>query len=255
MSINISYTPPRYLLRRYEVLRHVRPGKQFIEIGAGHLKLSLDLLNSFESGTALDYSKYIESAYQALPASVQQRLTLSIGDIQELHIKTQFDCVVSCEVMEHVEDDRLFLRQIKSLLCPDGQIILSVPSRMKYWAIDDEIVGHFRRYERKDIINLFKDVGFENIKLLSYGFPFTNLLRLLRILLAKKQQRRKKHWDQRQLTEESGVHHASGIPNFLAIFVNRYTMLPLNIIASLFNRFDWSDGYIIIAKKQKSRDP
>ncbi|WYD81711.1 MAG: methyltransferase domain-containing protein [Candidatus Electrothrix gigas] len=249
--MSISYNPPRYLLRRYEILRHLRPGNRFIEIGAGNLKLSLDILNSFEHGTALDYSRYIESRYQALPASIQQHLSLIIGDIQQVDIKTQYDCAVSCEVMEHVEDDQLFIHQINAVLCPGGQIILSVPSRMKYWSIHDEIVGHLRRYERKDIIKLFEDVGFEDIEVLSYGFPFANLLRLPRILLAKKQQRRKQHWDQRRQSEDSGVHHASRFFNFLAIFVNRYTMLPLNIVASFFNRFDWSDGYIILARKPK----
>lgn len=245
----LSYNPPRYLFRRYEILRNIRPGENFLEVGTGNIKLAQALLGYFKCGTIVDFSRYVEAMYQRLPNEHKQRLRLRVGDVGELAFTETYTCVVTCEVMEHVEDDEGFLRRLHSLLNEGGQLVLSVPSRMKYWSIHDEIVGHLRRYEKEDIIERVERSGFSDIKVLSYGFPFVNLLRLPRILLAHKQHKRKKNLEKRQQTEDSGVHHASDTVNWLGLFVNQYTWLPFAWIASLFNRLDWSDGYIVIARK------
>ena len=245
----LSYNPPRYLFRRYEILRNVQPGEKFLEVGAGNIKLAQSLLSYFESGTIVDFSRYVRAVYQRLPNEHKQRLTLMVGDIEELAFTETYACVVTCEVMEHVADDEGFLRRLYSLLDEGGQLLLSVPSRMKYWSIHDEIVGHLRRYEKKQIIELVERSGFTDIKVLSYGFPFVNLLRLPRILLAQKQQKVKKDQDKRRQTEDSGVHHAGEAVNWLGLLVNQYTWLPFAWIAALFNARDWSDGYIVVARK------
>lgn len=245
----LSYNPPRYLFRRYEILRNVQPGEKFLEVGTGNIKLARALLRYFKCGTIVDFSRYVQALYQGLPNEHKQRLTLMVGDVGELLFTETFNCIVTCEVMEHVEDDEKFLRRLHSLLNESGQLILSVPSRMKYWSVHDEIVGHLRRYEKEDIVERVERSGFSDIKVLSYGFPFVNLLRLPRILLAYKQQNQKKNLEQRRQTEDSGVYHASDGVNWLGLFVNQYTLLPFAWIASLFNRLDWSDGYIVIARK------
>ena len=247
--MSISYNPPRYLLRRFEILRHLKPGQRFIEIAAGNLKLSRDLLRYFQRGTALDYSQFIEAIYHQLPQAERERLQLVVGDLFEAKLDADYDCVVACEVMEHVQDDAAFLQKLRSLLSPSGQLILSVPSRMKYWSVHDEIVGHLRRYEKDQLIQLLKNNGFSHIEVLSYGFPFINVLRWLRVLLAKKQEARKRQWTQRQQNEDSGVHHASQGFDFLGLFVNRFSLAIPAWVASWFTALDLSDGYIVIATK------
>lgn len=245
----LSYNPPRYLFRRFEILRHVKAGENFLEVGTGNMKLAQALLNNYRHGTVIDFSEFVQAIHKSLPVETRSRLTLKVGDIATLDIEERFDCIVSCEVMEHIEDDAGFLRRLHALLNTGGQIILTVPSRMKYWSIHDEIVGHIRRYEKDEIIELFSKEGYTNIQVLSYGFPFVNLLRLPRIWLARKQYKRKKDWGQRKQTEDSGVHHATDSFNWLGILVNQYTFLLLFWIASAFNSFDLSDGYIVIAEK------
>ena len=245
----LSYNPPRYLFRRHEIQRHVKSGENFLEIGAGNIKLAQALLKNFSRGTIVDFSQFVQDFYQQLPDEHQQKLSLIVGDIDELVLPENYDCVVTCEVMEHVKDDHAFLRRLHSLLNDGGQILLSVPSRMKYWSIHDDIVGHLRRYEKQEITELFERTGFTNITVLSYGFPFVNLLRIPRVLLAHKQHKHKKDWEKRQQTEESGAHHASKSFNWLGLFINQYTWLPLAWFATLFNQFDWSDGYLVVARK------
>ncbi|AUI67552.1 class I SAM-dependent methyltransferase [Beggiatoa leptomitoformis] len=245
----LKYFPPRYLFRRYEILRHLRPAKRFLEVGAGGLALSQELLAYFQAGKAVDFSPNIESYYMALPLPIRQRLTFEQGDVAQLPVADTYDCIVACEVMEHIEDDKQFLTTLYERLVPQGQLLISVPAHMKFWTIHDDITGHFRRYEKQAIIELFQQVGFENITVIAYGYPFINILRWLRALYAKKQAKVKASWDKNQQTQCSGINHVPTIFNWIGLFVNPYTVLPLNWIARLFNQLDLAEGYIIVADK------
>lgn len=243
------YYPPRYLFRRYEILRHVRPAELFLEVGAGSLNLACELLNYFSRGKAVDFSLETQSIYDELSSDITKRLVFESIDIAALPEEASYDCVVACEVMEHFEDDQTFLLKIHRLLKPQGQIILSVPARMKFWSIHDEITGHYRRYERQQIIDLYQAAGFENINVIAYGYPFINMLRRLRVLYAARQACEKTKWSKIEQTQRSGLHHIPTKFHWLGLLINPYTLLPLNWIARLFNKTNLSEGYIAIAEK------
>src|SRR5690606_29821801 len=63
---------------------------------------------------------------------------------------------------------------------------------MKYWSASDEGVGHYRRYEKQELIRLLQDEKFQVIRFASYGFPVLNIIAILRnsffAQLLKKQQ-------------------------------------------------------------------
>ncbi|RIK35873.1 MAG: hypothetical protein DCC55_28980 [Chloroflexi bacterium] len=40
----------------------------------------------------------------------------------------QFDCIVSIDVMEHLQDDAAFLRELRRILRPNGRLIVTVPN-------------------------------------------------------------------------------------------------------------------------------
>jgi SAM-dependent methyltransferase len=245
----LNYYPPRYLLRRYEILRNVRAGASFLEIGAGGLALSRDLLRYFDNGKALDSSPGSRQIYDSLPASTHERLKFEANELSPAFTEDLYDCVIACEVMEHVEDDQAFMASLHSHIRPNGQTILSVPAHMKFWTIHDEITGHYRRYERNELVDLFRKTGFENIRVIAYGYPFINALRRLRALYARRQARVKREWDKNRQTQKSGLDHVPSQFNWLGILVNPYTFLPLNWVARLFNNTDLSEGYIVIADK------
>jgi len=246
----LTYNPPRYILRRNEIIPNVKPGANFLEIGAGNLKLTKELLGKFSYGTIIDYSGYTQEFFNQLPNFQKEKLKIIQGDFLKIDIPNSFDCIVCCEVLEHVEDDSLFLEKIHSSLSRGGQLILSVPARMKYWSIHDETVGHLRRYEKDDLIELVSSIGFSEVGLISYGFPFIHLFRIMREILAKQQHTEKKNWSQRKQTETSGALHASKNFNWLGLLINPKSFAPLSFITRIFNRYNLSDGYILIAKKK-----
>ena len=242
----IEKPTPRYLLRRHEILKHIKKGTNFLEIGAGRLLLSIELLNYFQSGLSLDFDPHLKSRAEKLSPGIKQRLTVKNQDFLTLTEKDCYDCIVSCEVMEHIEDDNHFIEKIYHLLKPKGQVIISVPARMKFWSIHDDIAGHIRRYEKKELIDLFLQNNFKGIRIISYGFPFINILRWMRIFLSIRDLKKTEILDQKELTQLS---NRNNIPYILGLISNKYIFFPLNLISSIFNKFDLSEGYIIIAKK------
>jgi 2-polyprenyl-3-methyl-5-hydroxy-6-metoxy-1,4-benzoquinol methylase len=50
------------------------------------------------------------------------------GDAETVDLKRQFDCVVAGELIEHLENPGMFLRNMVNHLRPGGQIVLTTPN-------------------------------------------------------------------------------------------------------------------------------
>jgi len=71
-----------------------------------------------------------------------------------------FSHTISSEVLEHLSDDRLAIKEIARVMKPSGHFIVTFPHRKFYFAMDDRFVGHFRRYEINEMFDRLKDAGF-----------------------------------------------------------------------------------------------
>lgn len=249
------YLPPRYLFRRSELLRRIREGSSFLEVGAGDLTLTTELLNKFATGTAMELTDEIVEIHRKMPPGLSERLTCLVGDVFTSTLPSDVDVVVSCEVMEHIDDELGFLRRLHSALRPGGQILISVPARAKYWTNHDDLVGHLRRYEKDELVELFREAGFVNVEVVSYGFPFVNLLRLPRSMLAASQQSARTNWSATERTVESNHRQIpvrlSSSP--LRFMTRPLLVAPLALLTRPFNRFDRSDGYVVTAVSPRKK--
>ncbi|MEO5329547.1 MAG: class I SAM-dependent methyltransferase [Magnetococcus sp. THC-1_WYH] len=243
----LNYYPPRYLFRRHEILRRLERGRCFLEIGGGSLLLAQELLAFFDAGIVLEPAQEARKKWADLPEPLKVRLRLEGRPLEEFTAGMAFDCVVACEVLEHVDDDLAMVRQMFSLLRPQGRLVISVPARRHFWSVHDQLVGHLRRYEKEELLHLFNQAGFMKIQVISYGFPFVNLLRWPRILLAQIGRAKKMAWDQQRRTRESGINQVAGFHSWLGLLVNPITIWPLCRMATLFNGYFWSDGCIVVA--------
>ena len=247
----MKYRAPRFLFRRHELMRRTRPGGSFVEIGAADLTLTAELLERFNTGLAVDFSDDLHNSYQKLPAELRERLEISNVNVMTDALPDGFDCVVACEVMEHVEDDAEFLRRLAAILVPGGQLVMSVPARKKFWTVHDELVGHLRRYEKRELIELASAAGLKDVEVTAYGYPWINWLSHLRVWLAKRTLVDRKDWDQQKQTAMSNHRQIPGwlSDSFVPLLVNRFTVYPFALLSRLFNRFDLSDGYVLTARR------
>ena len=245
----IRFYPPRQLFRHFEIRRRLTGGRSFLEVGAGSLSLSRDLLQRFQQGAAVDFHQKVAHHHQRLDPTIRARLALHIGDFMSLNLPGEYDCAVACEVLEHVEDDAAFLRRLVDLLRPGGQLIVSVPAHQRLWTNHDDSVGHLRRYERSQLQSLMEGAGLEQIQIIGYGYPFTNLLGWPRRWLAHYHQRSRAHWSQQRLTAASGTEQALPSFRWLGLLANPLTIQPLAWLAACFNHTDRSDGYLVFARR------
>ena len=77
------------------------------------------------------------------------------------------------DVLEHIEDDSLMVSTIYDLLQPGGLVYCTVPAHQWLWSKHDVTAGHFRRYDRDSIKNLF--LGQFELLYFSYFFAALTL--------------------------------------------------------------------------------
>ena len=93
------------------------------------------------------------------------------GDLANLPYRSNvFDLVSALDVLEHVADDDKAIKEIKRVLKEDGISVISVPHRTKYFTQQDNIIGHFRRYELTDLKDFCRKNGMKLLKIFGvYG--------------------------------------------------------------------------------------
>jgi len=67
------------------------------------------------------------------------------------HLVGSFQTVIGINVLEHVEDDEKALFHLGSVLKPSGRLLLLVPAKRWAYTELDRQLGHFRRYEKKEL--------------------------------------------------------------------------------------------------------
>lgn len=86
------------------------------------------------------------------------------------------------DVIEHVQDDRPFLRDMSALLAPGGRLYATVPAYGWLWSDEDVHAGHFRRHTLSSVAALVKQSGLA-LEYASYFFRWLPLpILLLRAL-------------------------------------------------------------------------
>ncbi len=78
-----------------------------------------------------------------------------------------FDLIVMTDVLEHVEEDELSLKNLRDCLGEPGYVLVTVPAFPALWSRHDELHHHKRRYTRETLSKIFLNSGYE-ISYVSY---------------------------------------------------------------------------------------
>lgn len=102
-------------------------------------------------------------------------------------VQESIDCIISLNVLEHIEDDNRIVGELYSLLPKGGKLILYLPASMIVWTKLDEMVNHKRRYQKRSLEDLLISNNFciEQIYYLDFiGWAVLLLSKFLRINLS-----------------------------------------------------------------------
>ena len=100
------------------------------------------------------------------------------------HLVESFQTVIGINVLEHVEDDQKALFHLGNVLKPSGRLLLLVPAKKWAYTDLDKQLGHFRRYEKKELAEKLVKASFQIEKLY-----FFNLVGLMSWIMRDKLQR------------------------------------------------------------------
>jgi len=88
------------------------------------------------------------------------RFPLEPDDLARLK-QEKLDTAVCLNVLEHIEDDRATLADLRDSLSPGGRLILLVPALPSLYGTLDRGLHHFRRYSRLELEEKLAGAGFE----------------------------------------------------------------------------------------------
>jgi 2-polyprenyl-3-methyl-5-hydroxy-6-metoxy-1,4-benzoquinol methylase len=145
-------------------------GNRVLDVGCGTGNLTKLIRNRFVVG--IDCTERYLSQFKKRLNGIQSFL-VDIQDTQELsRIKRfEFDTVLCSNVLEHVKDDILALRNMHDILVEGGRLVLLVPSWKSLYGSLDQTNLHFRRYSKSDLLGKIEKAGFKVDQISYLNFP------------------------------------------------------------------------------------
>jgi SAM-dependent methyltransferase len=105
------------------------------------------------------------------------------GFLEDIHLPTaSLNSIGSFDVIEHLNDPGSFLKECRRLLPPGKLFIVTVPAFETLWSETDAFAGHFCRFNRNSLRNLFLKSGFQERYSTYFFFPLVLPLWFLRVL-------------------------------------------------------------------------
>jgi 2-polyprenyl-3-methyl-5-hydroxy-6-metoxy-1,4-benzoquinol methylase len=146
-----------YARTKYEILLgwlRSRGTLRVLNAGCGSGELSLLMAREGHQVVGIDPEpEYIRLARDRA-ASRFPNCQFLVSSIEDYKGPGAFDAVVSTDVLEHIEDDRLAFNKLADLVRVGGQVMLTVPAGQWLFGYHDEQLGHFRRYNSTTLRHL-----------------------------------------------------------------------------------------------------
>lgn len=151
----------RFILKKLPIKRG-----SFIDVGAGNglfLKFFKDKGFDVE-GIELEKDQVHEMRKDFKLKDVKIRQ----GDITSLKGDENYDVVIASDVIEHIEDDKKALNNLFTFVKEGGYLVLTVPAHMHLYGKRDKKWGHYRRYDKHDLVRKLQSLEGAKVQSVSY---------------------------------------------------------------------------------------
>ena len=122
-----------------------------VEIGIGHGSYykSITPLGSY-IGIDID-ERSISAAKERFPSGNFAKADITHPGFLNHLLPTLADSILSINVLEHVDNDRLAIKNLVDAIKPGGRLMINVPAMMYLYNDLDRLAGHYRRYTINDM--------------------------------------------------------------------------------------------------------
>ena len=193
-----------------------------LEVGAGCGSFTKGYMKNFHSITLTDMDS---NSFNLLKKNFINEKKINVINSSTKDIDKKFNTILYFNVLEHVKEDELEIKNALEKLNNKGYLIILVPAHQKIYSKLDKAVGHYKRYD----IDFFKKNRFENSKIIKLHFLdfFGYLLYYLNKIFFK---------------EET-------YPSNLKIFIWDKIFTPLSTIVDFLTGYRFGKNILCIYKK------
>ena len=143
-----------YLLRKKAVNQSLKNEslKLILEVGSGISPMLTGIRTAIYSDLSFSALKILRETNKAG--------RYVVADGMNLPFKAGiFSHTICSEVLEHLTDDRMALKEIHRVMAPAAVLVVTFPHRKFYFSNDDRFVNHCRRYEISEMKDRLTSVG------------------------------------------------------------------------------------------------
>lgn len=220
--------------------RWTAPGR-FVELGAGTGYISSVLLAHGWQGLGVDLN---ESACEKNRATNVQSISAGSYTVRNVDFLATddlgaADMVISSMVLEHLDEaaTQRFFDVIRSVLRPNGDLVLMVPGSPEHWGIEDEVAGHIQRFDRPSLVDELSDHHFRADHVAGLTYPMSNILLPISNRLVRRTESSRVALSQHDRTVLAGdrqVPFKTSYPKALRWMLNPVTMYPFHVLQKAF---------------------
>jgi 2-polyprenyl-3-methyl-5-hydroxy-6-metoxy-1,4-benzoquinol methylase len=147
-------------------------GQQILEVGCGIGTYTAVLADGTRKIVAMDMEReFVEEATRRV--GHLPNVEVIYGDATRMDVRAPnqgtFDTIILLDVLEHIENDVALLERLRARLSPGGHLILKVPAMPSLYSPMDQAIGHWRRYDKKGLRNVFRRAGLDVVEVNSFN--------------------------------------------------------------------------------------
>jgi glycosyltransferase involved in cell wall biosynthesis len=158
-------------------LRRRRVTGTVVDVGAG----TGGLLERLRLGGHLAVGMELDPVALAHARANQARLPLARSFAEAVPVRDGgAGAVTALDVLEHLDDDGLALRELARVVGPGGLVVIAVPAYQWAWSDHDVRLGHRRRYNRPQLVGVADAAGLEVLRCTHFHSWLTPIAWLVR---------------------------------------------------------------------------
>lgn len=157
-----------------------RCGGEVLDVGTGNGYIFTFLNKHFSKINLSDNSdrllEHLRKKYKN-----NKKVSVLKLDSSNFDVSRKVELITSCDVIEHLENDKPALDAYYRNLKEGGMLFLSVPAISLLYGIRDKNLGHYRRYSKKLLRSNLEKAGFKKIRI-----RYWNLIGVLPYFVSEK---------------------------------------------------------------------
>ena len=156
----------RNRLIAWALARYFPEARSFFEAGCGTGFVLSGIARAFPGMTLAG----AEAATVALSYAARRvpQASLVQMDARRIPFRQEFDAIGAFDVIEHIDDDRAVLAELREAVVSGGGVLVTVPQHAALWSEYDVRVRHVRRYSARELREKVTGAGLEIVRMTSF---------------------------------------------------------------------------------------